>query len=60
MSSRESVFYDEDAEVKAAPMPSGDKWALFSSRALHVLSCLFAGSSRHSSHCLVAHLRCMH
>ncbi len=30
MSSRESVFYDEDAEVKAAPMPSGDKWALFS------------------------------
>ena len=25
--SRESVFYDEDMEVKAAPMPSGNKWA---------------------------------
>ena len=23
--SRESVFYDEDAEIKAAPIPSGDK-----------------------------------
>ena len=25
MGSRESVFYDDDAEVKAAPMPSGDR-----------------------------------
>ena len=27
VSSRESVFYDDDAEIRAAPMPSGDKCA---------------------------------